>query len=138
MAVGDWLAPVLSFVGGALGAWLAFAGRRASTKQAEAAARREEWGRRFSQALALIADEHPRQRQIGRALLAQLLNSDLATSDDRKAADRIIALDAEPTVTQLAALPTPDELDAARFVRDDESNDSGERSDEDDSDDSRQ
>jgi hypothetical protein len=119
VSVGDWLAPALSFVGGGAGAWLAFITARSSTQQAEAAGRREEWGRRFAQALGLLADEHPRQRQIGRALLVQLLDSELATDDDRATADRIIALDAEPTRTQLAALPAPDELDAARFVRDD-------------------
>lgn len=128
MSLSDWLAPALSFLGGGLGAWLAFVGTRSSTRQAEVAGRREEWGRRFSQALVLLADEHPRQRQIGRALLVQLLNSELATDDDRATADRIITIDAEPTRTQLAALPSPDELDAARFVRDDglNSDDEGE------------
>lgn len=130
MSVGDWLAPALSFVGGGAGAWLAFLATRSSTRVADAAGRREEWGRRFAQALGLLADEHPRQRQIGRALLVQLLDSDLATGDDRATADRIIALDAEPTRTQLAALPSPDELDAARFVRDDGSNGEDEGSSE--------
>lgn len=35
----------------------------------------------------------------------------MATDDDRATADRIITTDAEPTRTQLAALPSPDELD---------------------------
>jgi hypothetical protein len=106
-------------LGAGAGAWLAFLGTRSSTRVADAAGRREEWGRRFAQALGLLADEHPRQRQIGRALLVQLLDSELATDDDRATADRVIAFDAEPTRTQLAALPALDGLDAARFVRDD-------------------
>lgn len=128
MSVGEWLAPTLAFVGGGAGAWLAFWGTHSATRQAEGAGRREEWGRRFAQALSLLADERPRQRQIGRALLVQLLDSQLATDDDRATADRIIALDAQPTRTQLEAVPSPEELDAARFVRDDGHNGDDERS----------
>ncbi len=118
MSLGDWLSPALAFIGGGVGAALAFVSARMATRQTEEAGRREEWGRRFAAALMLLADERPRQRKIGRALLAQLLESKLATDDDRAAADGILALDAQPTLAQLGAVPSRTRLEVARFVQD--------------------
>ena len=85
-----WLAPLLSFVGGALGAGLAFRAAQRGTQQRELQSRREEWGRRFTLALTDMADAEPRRRALGHALLAHLARSDLATTEERELADHLL------------------------------------------------
>jgi hypothetical protein len=85
-----WLAPLLSFVGAALGAGLAFRAAQRGTQQRELAGRREEWGRRFTLALTDMADAEPRRRALGHALLAHLARSDLATAEERELADHLL------------------------------------------------
>ena len=41
--------------------------------------------------MTLLADDNPRQRTMGRALLDALLDSDLAQADDRRIAQRLLA-----------------------------------------------
>jgi hypothetical protein len=77
-----------------LGAGLAYLGARHGSRpeqQAVTQSRRDEWGRRFAEALTLLTDESPRQRAMGRALIDALLDSDLAQADDRRIAQRMLA-----------------------------------------------
>jgi hypothetical protein len=114
-------------VGAGLGASLSYFGARAgalasdrATDQREVAARREEWGRRFATALSLLGEPDQRERRIGRALLAQLLDSELATDEDRHTAAEILAAEAlpEPMQAALRALPASPDLDDVQFVQD--------------------
>jgi hypothetical protein len=123
----SWLVPVSALVGAGMGASLSYLGARAgvrandrATDQPETAARREEWGRRFATALSLLGEPDLRERRIGRALLAQLLDSELATVEDRHTAAEILATEAlpEPTQAALRALPASPDLDDVRFVQD--------------------
>jgi hypothetical protein len=123
----SWLVPVSALVGAGMGASLSYLGARAgvrandrATDQRETAARREEWGRRFATALSLLGEPDLRERRIGRALLAQLLDSELATVEDRHTAAEILATEAlpEPTQAALRALPASPDLDDVRFVQD--------------------
>ena len=122
-----WLVPVSALVGSAMGASLSYLGARAgarandrATEQREIAGRREEWGRRFATALSLLGEPDLRERRIGRALLAALLDSQLATDEDRLIAAEILATEAlpEPTQAALRALPASPDLDDVRFVQD--------------------
>jgi hypothetical protein len=128
VSVADWLVPTSALVGAGLGAGLSYLGARAgahstnrATEQRESAGRREEWGRRFAAALSLLGEQSQRDRMIGRALLVQLLASDLATADDREVAAKILAADAvdKPTQAALRALPAGPDLQDVEFVQDD-------------------
>ena len=77
-----------------LGAGLAYLGARHGSRpeqQAVTQSRRDEWGRRFAEAMTLLTDENPHQRSMGRALIDALLDSDLAQEDDRRIAQRMLA-----------------------------------------------
>jgi hypothetical protein len=77
-----------------LGAGLAYLGARHGSRpeqQAVTQSRRDEWGRRFAEAMTLLTDESPHQRAMGRALIDALLDSDLAQADDRRIAQRMLA-----------------------------------------------
>jgi hypothetical protein len=128
VSAADWLIPASALVGAASGGVLSYFGARAGTRsddrateQRELAGRREEWGRRFAAALSLLGEREERDRLIGRALLAQLLDSDLATEEDRATAAQILAADAldAPTAAALRALPSGRGLDSVEFVQDD-------------------
>lgn len=58
------------------------------TQQREDAARREEWWRRFSWALAAIASDNDRESQLGYVVLSVLVESPLAGPDERAIARR--------------------------------------------------
>ena len=107
MASADWLTAVLAFVGGGLGAALSYAAALRGDRQRESAARREEWGRRFTQALTDLGDDSERRRELGQVLLEQLASSDLASPEERALA-REMLID--------AARYTPDGQDLARLV----------------------
>lgn len=90
MAGVEWVAAGVSL----LGAGLAYVGARHGSQPEEEAvtqSQRDEWGRRFSEAIALLTSESGRQRTMGRALVDALLDSDLAQQDDRRIAQRVLA-----------------------------------------------
>jgi hypothetical protein len=77
-----------------LGAGLAYLGARHGSRpeqQAVTQSRRDEWGRRFAEAMTLLTSESSHQRAMGRALIDALLDSDLAQADDRRIAQRMLA-----------------------------------------------
>lgn len=90
--------------------WNTRVGERA-TEQKERQARREEWAKRFHEALAYVVDDAPRKRAVGLHFMAALAESELAGPDERKLmavfADRVIG----PLMAELAAAGQVDELD---------------------------
>ena len=115
----DIVVGVLAFVGAGAGAALAYVATRSATKAEREARRREEWGRRFTASLEAITSSDPRRRATGRALLVELMRSELATDDDRR--DAAAVLTAAATHTDDADLrlivPTIDNLDDVDIVR---------------------
>jgi len=99
--------------------YAARAGARAtqvSTDQSERAARRQEWFRRMQWATDLTLADNPRSVAKGRALLAVLARSELATSDDEALLE---ALNANPVLNELED-KYADEVDEVDFVTDDD------------------
>lgn len=91
----EWLAPILAFVGAAAGSALSFYAMRRDTQANEEASAREEWGRRFTAALAdITAEDSFRRRELGRIVLVELATSDLATPEERDLADTVLSADA--------------------------------------------
>lgn len=80
-----WLVPLLSFagavVGGGFAAWVALRGQRQDA--------RGEWRQRLDQAIGLLTADSPDRQQIGDELLADLIDSDLGSDEDRELARRI-------------------------------------------------
>lgn len=80
-----WLVPFLSFagavVGGGAAAWVALRGQRQDA--------RGEWRQRLDQAIALVTASTITEQQIGDELLADLIESDLGSDEDRELARRI-------------------------------------------------
>lgn len=80
-----WLVPLLSFAGALVGAagaaWVALRGQRQDA--------RGEWRQRLDQAIALVTAATPAEQQIGDELLADLIESDLGSDEDRELARRI-------------------------------------------------
>jgi len=103
---GEWWTGILAFLGAAIGSGATFyAARRDTQAQSEAAAQdltqrerasaREEWGRRFTAALADInAQDSFRRRELGRVVLVELATSDLASTEERDLADSVLMADA--------------------------------------------
>lgn len=103
---GEWWPAILAFVGAAVGSGASFyAARRDTQSQAAAAAddlrqrerasAREEWGRRFTAALAdLNSDDSFRRRELGRVVLVELVSSHLASSEERELAESVLTADA--------------------------------------------
>lgn len=109
---------VLSFLGAALGAGLGYWGAHVATGQRERQSRREEWGRRFTSALSDLGSAQARRRALGRALLAQLAKSDLASQEEHELADHLL-LDAarlSEDGTPVDELVGDTDLDAIFFV----------------------
>ncbi len=81
----EWWVPALSFIGGLAGAgaagWVALRGQ---TQDA-----RGEWRRRLDAAIELVTADSSVDRQIGDELLADLIESDLGSDEDRILARRI-------------------------------------------------
>ncbi len=86
VTVVDQVGPVLALVGAALGAAGGYLGALRGTSQRERAARREEWGRRFTAALDDVSSETFRRRELGRAVLVELASSALASPEERELA----------------------------------------------------
>ena len=115
----DIVVGVLAFVGAGAGAALAFLATRSATKAERAARRREEWGRRFTASLEAITSSDARRRATGRALLVELMRSELATDDDRRDAAAVLTSAATHTKDSDLRLIVPmvDDLDDVEIVR---------------------
>lgn len=99
---GDWWPAILAFLGAAIGSGASFyAARRDTESESEAAAKdltqrerassREEWGRRFTTALAdLNSDDSFRRRHFGRIVLGAMVNSDLTSPEDRRLLEEVL------------------------------------------------
>ncbi len=99
--------------------YAARAGARAtqlSADQSERAARRQEWFRRMQWATDLTLADNARSVAKGRALLAVLARSELATADDEALLE---ALNANPVLNELEQ-KYADEVDEVDFVTEDE------------------
>ncbi|MBM6404329.1 hypothetical protein JQN72_08760 [Phycicoccus sp. CSK15P-2] len=84
----DWLDALFSFVGALVGAsaasWVALRGQRQDA--------RGEWRVRLDRAIDLLTSDDDAEQQIGDELLADLIDSDLGSADDRALALRIARL----------------------------------------------
>lgn len=90
----EWWGAALAFVGAGLGSWVSYIAARRDVAQREQEAladvgqrveqgHLEEWGRRFTAALAGVSSDSPRQRALSRVLLVQLGQSALATDQEK-------------------------------------------------------
>lgn len=124
------VAGTLAFLGAGIGSALAYLATRGATKAERAARKREEWGRRFTASLEAITSADPRRRATGRALLVELMRSELATEDDRR--DAAAVLDAAATHNpggDLRLILPAGDLDDVEIVRDTGSSDEHEGDD---------
>ncbi|MFW5474472.1 hypothetical protein ACOCJ5_14280 [Knoellia sp. CPCC 206450] len=99
---GEWLVAILAFVGAAIGSAASFWAARRDTEaesraaaddlsQRERASAREEWGRRFTAALAdLNSDDSFRRRHFGRIVLGAMVDSDLTSAEDRRLLEEVL------------------------------------------------
>lgn len=116
----DWVAAGVSLAGAAL----AYVGARQGSRPERDAvieSRRDEWGRRFSQAIDLLGSPTATQRSIGRALFDALLDSDLAGADDRRIAAALVqsgVLQSLPPSVRSAGIAAR-AVDEVQFVEDD-------------------
>jgi hypothetical protein len=83
-----------------------------ATEQRETQGRREEWSKRFYEALTYVVDEEsPRKRAVGFHLMSALSDSELAGPDELKLmavfADRVL----NPLVQELADAGVDDDAD---------------------------
>jgi hypothetical protein len=126
-----WVAAGASLVG----AGLAYLGARRGTRpEADAVteSQRDEWGRRFATAIELMTRPGARDRSMGRALFDALLDSNLATADDRRIAEHLVTasvlaqlpVSAQPVVRAPAAGSSqPHVVDDIEFVEEDGASD---------------
>lgn len=114
----DWGTALLAFVGGALGAALSYLAVVRGDRLREVAARREEWGRRFTAALDDLGDDSARRRLLGQTLLEELSGSALATDEERRLAVEVLTQAAATTADghDLRTL-TDDEVRSLTLVR---------------------
>lgn len=121
-----WVAAGVSLIG----AGLAYLGARRGTRpEADAVTegRRDEWGRRFSTAIELMTRPGARDRSMGRALFDALLDSNLATADDRRIAEHLVTASvlaqlpasAQSELRAASARALPHVVDDIQFVEDD-------------------
>ncbi|WP_157063554.1 hypothetical protein [Luteipulveratus mongoliensis] len=112
----DWFAAAAAFIGGLTGAglstWVALRGQR----QTE----REEWYRRFLAAVEQLTDPSPDRHRIGEDMLAELVESDLGTPEERALAERILRGQLEPDVQKVVAFLHGASLDQVRVEEDNE------------------
>jgi len=110
---------VFAFLGAGIGSAIAYLGTRSATRAERTARRREEWGRRFTAALEAVTSEDARRRATGRALLVELMRSELATEDDRREAAAVLEAAATHDVRgDLRMAPPAGDLDDLEIVRD--------------------
>ncbi|GIL35635.1 hypothetical protein [Phycicoccus sp. DTK01] len=108
-----WLVPLLSFAGALVGAagaaWVALRGQRQDA--------RGEWRQRLDQAIALVTAETEAEQQIGDELLADLIESDLGSDEDRELARRIARIRLGQQIDE--GTTGSEEVDLALPARDD-------------------
>ncbi len=108
-----WLVPLLSFAGALVGAagaaWVALRGQRQDA--------RGEWRQRLDQAITLVTADTEAEQQIGDELLADLIESDLGSDEDRELARRIARIRLGQQIAEGAT--GPEEVDLALPARDD-------------------
>lgn len=136
----DVLVGVLALLGGAVGAWLSFRAALRSTAQQERAGRREEWGRRFTAALDMVADPGTRRQVMGHALLQQLVRSELASDEEKRLAEAMVYASSRAgrhadlltlvgplpaSVDEMDELMDDETVDALVVVEDDEEDEGG-------------
>jgi hypothetical protein len=114
----EWVAPVLSFAGAALGASLSYLASGAGLRQQEMQGRREEWGRRFTAALDAASDADRLRHELGVVLLASLASSSLASDEERRLAKDLLnqAARYDPRGGDLRLVHAGLDLDALRIV----------------------
>ena len=121
-----WVAAGIALIG----AGLAYLGARQGTRSAAQAvteSQRDEWGRRFSTAIELMTRPGARDRSMGRALFDALLDSNLATADDRRIAEHLVTASvlaqlpasAQSEIRAASARALPHVVDDIRFVEED-------------------
>lgn len=114
----QWGTALLAFLGGALGAALSYLAVVRGDALREVAARREEWGRRFTAALDDLGDDGARRRLLGQTLLEELSGSPLATDEERRLAVEVLTQAAATTADgQDLRTLTDARLAATTFVR---------------------
>jgi hypothetical protein len=118
-------AGILAFFGAGFGSAFAFWATHSATRAEREARRREEWGRRFTTALDRVTSNDPVTRVAGRALLEELVSSELASPDDIRAADAILTAIATYNARDHRRIEAPGELDSVDIVEENE--DDGER-----------
>jgi hypothetical protein len=112
------VAGIFAFFGAGLGSAFAFWASRGATRAEREARRREEWGRRFTTALGALTSADSVTRFAGRALLRELLESELASEDDRKAAEAVLAAIATHNNRDQEVAVPPGDLDDVDIVQD--------------------
>lgn len=121
-----WVAAGIALIG----AGLAYLGARQGTRSAAQAvteSQRDEWGRRFSTAIELMTRPGARDRSMGRALFDALLDSNLATADDRRIAEHLVTasvlaelpVSAQPDTRAATPGASPHVVDDIEFVEED-------------------
>jgi hypothetical protein len=127
VATGDWFTATAAFAGALLAYFGARRGARfnhEATEQREVQSRREEWGRRFTTALGMLGAPQQHTRTHGRTLIYVLLESPLATDDDRRLAESMLISDARAS-SELESLTGDPALDNVLFLEDDGDEDDG-------------
>lgn len=117
MSAADWVTPVLAFFGAGLGSVAAYTAARKATRQLDTQGRREEWGCRFTAALGYLSDPDPRNRGLGRVILARMSRSELASEEEKQLADEVLTADVLYGAggTSLKAATAGDSMDEFEF-----------------------
>jgi hypothetical protein len=123
----SWWTALFAFLGAAAGAAGAYVAAARGLRQRERQARMEEWGRRFTAALAASASDTFSQRALGREVLVNLAESELSDAEDRKLARAVLEAltrlddEGDDLAQVLRGLPVDDVL----FVEDDDVDEGG-------------
>ena len=112
------LGALLAFAGAVLGSAVVWLGTRRATDVERDARRKEEWGRRFTAALEAATSADRRRRSAGRSLLVELSASALASEEDRRQADAVLAAIAVDVRDPTLRLVPPDQLNELVVLED--------------------
>ena len=125
MSGGDLLVGLLAFGGAVIGSAVGYAAARSAAKVERAARGREEWGRRFTAALEAATSADGRGRTVGRALMVELMRSELASEEDRREAAAVLGATAVDAPDARLRLVSPDQLNEVEVVEDNGSGQEG-------------
>ncbi len=125
MSGGDLLVGLLAFGGAVIGSAVGYAAARSAAKVERAARAREEWGRRFTAALEAATSADGRGRTVGRALMVELMRSELASEEDRREAAAVLGATAVDAPDARLRLVSPDQLNEVEVVEDNGSGQEG-------------